>query len=470
MVMLVILVMGGAVFLINSLSSSALHAKRQAQTEFALAQAKEALIGFSLKVLISKSDVACAVTSNCPRPGDLPCPDTDNDGAAESSCGNASGTTGQTSRLGRLPWKTLGLPDLRDGSGERLWYAVSNNFKNNTRATCNNSVHTGCLNSDTLGTINVFASNGSVEHNGSDASGAAAVIFSPGNVLQRQGALLPQNRACTIGVDCDATEKCTSTPPTSSPKCDPTNYLDKVAAEDNADFIDGSSTNGFIQGEIKIFDPIANTSNTILNDQLLVISKDNIILPVQKRVAAEVRNCLTEYASNPKNNNFLPWAAGNRIIVGGQATYPDSSNVEFGRIPDQPFTQTCNDTGGNTCGTTGGMSDSWGATCTINNTNWWTNWKEVIFYGLAHSLRPHDLTHNHSCPGSTCLTVNPPSAANDKSFVIIVSGEKLGAQTRSNDAEKNVPSNYLEGTNLNGTSPFEQNTTSPTFNDVAIFN
>jgi hypothetical protein len=25
-------------------------------------------------------------------------------------------------RMGRLPWKTLRLPDLRDGHGERLWY------------------------------------------------------------------------------------------------------------------------------------------------------------------------------------------------------------------------------------------------------------------------------------------------------------------------------------------------------------
>ena len=463
------MVMGGAAFLISSLSSSALQAKRQAKTSSALAQAKEALIGYSLKVLVSKSDVACAATSNCRRPGDLPCPDTDNDGDAEGSCGNASGTTGQTSRLGRLPWKTLGLPDLRDGSGERLWYAVSNNFKNNTRATCNNAVHTGCLNSDTPGTINVLASDGSVEHNGSGASGAVAVIFSPGDVLQRQGALLSQNRTCTVGVDCDATEKCTSTPPTSSPRCDPTNYLDKVTAEDNADFLDSSSTNGFIQGEIKIADPTTNTSTVVLNDQLLVISQDNIMLPVQKRVAAEVKNCLTEYSSIPKNNSYLPWAAGDRIVVAGQATYPDTSDVEFGRIPDEPFSQTCSDTGGNTCGTTGGMTDNWGTTCTINNINWWVNWKEMVFYGLAHSLRPHDLTHSHSCPGSTCLTINPPSATNDKSFVIIVAGKILGTQTRSSDAEKNNISNYLEGTNLNGSPPFEQNSISATFNDVTVF-
>ena len=34
-------------------------------------------------------------------------------------------TSARPSASGRLPWKTLGLPDLRDGHGERLWYAVS---------------------------------------------------------------------------------------------------------------------------------------------------------------------------------------------------------------------------------------------------------------------------------------------------------------------------------------------------------
>ena len=38
---------------------------------------------------------------------------------------------------GRLPWKTLAIPDLRDGAGERLWYAVSVRFKRN------NTIHKG---------------------------------------------------------------------------------------------------------------------------------------------------------------------------------------------------------------------------------------------------------------------------------------------------------------------------------------
>ena len=42
----------------------------------------------------------------------------------------------------------MGLDDLRDGDGERLWYAVSNNFKYNFRTACAAPGDPGCLNSD----------------------------------------------------------------------------------------------------------------------------------------------------------------------------------------------------------------------------------------------------------------------------------------------------------------------------------
>ena len=51
------------------------------------------------------------------RLGDLPCPDRDDDGDADA----VPGCDTAALALGRLPWKTLGLPDLRDGDGERLW-------------------------------------------------------------------------------------------------------------------------------------------------------------------------------------------------------------------------------------------------------------------------------------------------------------------------------------------------------------
>jgi len=482
MVMIVILVMGITTALVGALSTSALKNARLKKTSASLAEAKDALIGFAAKVAISSSDIACATTTNCPRLGDLPCPDTDNDGDAESTCGNASGSTGQNVRLGRLPWKTLGLPDLRDSSGERLWYAVSNNFKNNTRTTCNNSNLTGCLNSDTPGTINVFASDGSTLNDGSGASGAVAVIIAPGEVLQRMGESLPQNRTCTVGVDCDSNETCTTSPPTMSAKCNPVNYLDKVATEDNANFTDSSSTDGFIQGTIK-----TNTEDILLNDQLLVITQENIMLPIQKRVAAEVKNCLNEYGSlaqnrgGSPNDGYYPWAT--ERSSGPPVSYNDSDKNEFGRIPDLPFVETCDETGGSNCsgwtqlgGSTqiGGMKNSWGTTCTLNNNNWWVNWKELVFYGFAHILRPHlhsgSLLSTHACPGdTTCFEVNPPSSVNDKSFVVIVAGKKLGTQLRNTNSQKADFNNYLESNNTDGNSPLEQSTASSTFNDIVVY-
>src|SRR5688572_18649982 len=107
------------------------------KTAAALAKAKEALIGYA--------------ASNPNQPGILPCPETDNDGSADSPCGAAGMTA-----IGRLPLRTLGLPDLLDGYGECLWYAVSGNFKNSGAS------GPAQLNSDSPGTLAVNESNGTL--------------------------------------------------------------------------------------------------------------------------------------------------------------------------------------------------------------------------------------------------------------------------------------------------------------------
>src|SRR6185295_12058519 len=101
------------------LAAPASSASRDRATEHALADAREALLAYAADRAIN------AIVG----PGYLPCPDLDNDGWAESTCGSLSGDGGQDERLGRLPWKTLGIADLRDGDGERLWYAVSTKYK-----------------------------------------------------------------------------------------------------------------------------------------------------------------------------------------------------------------------------------------------------------------------------------------------------------------------------------------------------
>jgi type II secretory pathway pseudopilin PulG len=415
-VMLVITVMGAAAFLVSSLSRSALQIERDQKTSEALAQAKEALIGYAASVDISGSK----------RPGDLPCPDTNNDGSSDTPCDT------QSSRLGRLPWKTLGLPDLRDASGERLWYAVSTNFKNSTRI--------GTLNSDTAGTITVRSPDGNMINDATSGSGAAAVIIAPGDALQRQGGSMQDRSSAGINTA--------------------SNYLDIANGIDNASFTD-STTNGFIQGRIK-----DSNGNLILNDQLLVITQGNIMQAIQKRVAAEVKQCLKEYAL--QNHGRYPWAT--RLDPYNPVSYNDRSNRLFGRIPDTPFDSTKNDSNDF-------MDDNWQGNCNIvSNSGWWLNWKEMVFYGLADAYKPVSPVWQWwtgwswpptACP--TCLSVNPPSATADKQFVVLVAGKKLAGQSRSSNWNKGTLSNYLEGGNASGATPFEQQPASSTFNDTVVF-
>ena len=116
-----------------------LRSERDQATAAALAQAKEALLGFAA----TYRDTHPKVDTNRDKLfGYLPCPDTNNDGVAESSCGAKDVTV-----IGRLPWNTLGLTPLRDGAHECLWYAVSGRIKDNP--------NTDELNWDTLGQLQI---------------------------------------------------------------------------------------------------------------------------------------------------------------------------------------------------------------------------------------------------------------------------------------------------------------------------
>src|SRR6185295_16201223 len=123
-----------------------------AKTFPVLAAAKEALIAYAV--------------ANPDAPGRLPCVDTLNVGTAPSGpCGSPG-----IPQLGRLPWQTLGLPVLRDGSGECLWYAVSGKF-----------VNPQPVNSDTTGELNVVGDSGTPV-----ATAVIAVIFAPGPAVESQ--------------------------------------------------------------------------------------------------------------------------------------------------------------------------------------------------------------------------------------------------------------------------------------------
>ncbi|MDP1717947.1 MAG: hypothetical protein Q8L40_07690, partial [Burkholderiales bacterium] len=160
--MLVILVMGVGVAFYTFVSPTSSTIERDKITAAALAQAKEALIGWSA------ARTPTAASPNI-RPGELPCPDATNSG-------NDPGPTCSAGAIGRVPWKSLGIQEPKDSAGETLWYAISGPFRHYGPG------YTNPITSDTLGNITVYSGSSATTL----TSQAVAVIFAPGAPLNTQ--------------------------------------------------------------------------------------------------------------------------------------------------------------------------------------------------------------------------------------------------------------------------------------------
>ncbi|MHC4783989.1 MAG: hypothetical protein ACYTE0_13220 [Planctomycetota bacterium] len=222
-----------------------------------LEEAKQALLMYAYNYPVNNP-----VPANNPRrgPGRLPCPDTSNNGSPNASfdCENVTGV------VGRFPWNDpdMNLYDMRDASGERLWYAVSENFANN-RSTLAADV----VNSDTTGTITIHDQSGAVMYD-NNLEGVAAVIIAPGAEIDRNGT--PQDRAADIN--------------------NPVHFLDLFGALDNSDFVNAPSANGFVLGPI--FD--AN-GDVIVNDQMILITADELTAVAEKATLEAYRDAIDDY-------------------------------------------------------------------------------------------------------------------------------------------------------------------------------
>lgn len=398
LILVAILVLAASGYMLKSLDSAGLRNERDKSTSEALAQAKVALLGFAASQDFTNPGL-CA--TNCPRPGDLPCPDTNDDGVAEGSCGNAAGTTQQANRLGRLPWITLGLPDLRDGDGERLWYAVSSRYKLNTRFRP--------LNSETVGTITLKDSSGNIVYNGTN-NGLVALIISPGANLVREDNI-SQIRS-------------------GAGRLVASNYLDQALAEDNQNFVDGN-INGFIAGPVNDL-----TGRTIVNDRMLALTRDEMNQVIEPRVLAEVESALLSYYSTVGGFSFPMPANFNLATCLGNANINAPNCPEglltHGRVPANPTTP-------------------WSSTSIlrgVRDSNWFqlNSWREVVHYAVAYAC----ITGTTNCGGVGFLTLNnaqfPPT--NNKRLVLIATGASIGAQVRVSNANKTAEVNYLEGDNI----------------------
>jgi hypothetical protein len=266
LLLMLMLSFGAVLFVYGSTTEMSRLIKADNRTRDALEQARQALIGRAV--------------ADANRPGSLPCPDSNDDGSADLFVG-----TSCPSYIGRLPWRTLGIGDLRDQNGERLWYALSVNFRDHPSAPP--------LNSDTKGTL--------VVHHTTPATPlttqAIAVVFSPGLIL-------PGQMRDNASVLCSSTG--TSLPRN---RC-AANYLDTAAGLSNA---------------VGAGPYISSPAGALFNDKLAVIVAADVIPLVEQRVALELRNALLSYRSTSPCRCY-PWAdSGNDGV--------SDTGTNRGRVP-----------------------------------------------------------------------------------------------------------------------------------------
>lgn len=218
---MLILLAGSSYMLVKKFNANTQKARADAKTLEALKTAKQVLISYA----VSYPDNINPDEG----PGYLLCPDITNDGIAGGSCSDSGNTT-----IGRFPFKTLEVAELRDGNGQKLWYAVSDNYRNNPKLIP--------LNSDTPGQLQV-----------DEINDVVAIVFAPGEPVDGQDG----RGSVTEDIE---------------------DYLE----EDNANHDQVFTKSGEIN----------------FNDRLLLITRTELMAAVEKRVLGDAAKALANYRGN----------------------------------------------------------------------------------------------------------------------------------------------------------------------------
>jgi hypothetical protein len=244
--------------------------KADARTRAVLEQARDAVGSYAV--------------AHPTHPGSLPCPDTNDDGLAD-------GTSTCASYIGRLPWRTLGLGDLRDEAGERLWYALSPNFRDDPSVEINSDAHGNrTVLSGSAGTVLTTE--------------AAAVVFAPGNAVPGQ------LRDSTVAY-------CAATAANLRRDFCGSNYLERDDAATPV-WSNASETGPYMRGRPSV----------AFNDKLLVLRTTDFIPLVERRVANELLNMALDYRRQSQLTGgcqCYPWPDRN----GDGSSDPDNNRGRF---------------------------------------------------------------------------------------------------------------------------------------------
>lgn len=449
---------------------------RQARTEAALAEAKQALIAHALLFGethqtnatptggLTEDDVTLV-------PGTLPCPEQSFFGNEGSESGNCGGRG--ASALGRLPWRSLGLPPLRDGSSECLWYAVSGSYKANWSP--------DVLNPDSLGQLRVLDAANNVLAGATSASRAVAAIIAPGPPLAGQ------DRAPVAGTgECGGNYA-------------PANYLDRLS-------IGGTAyDNAVIDTTPGALSTLITGAATNFNDRIVYISREDLFGPIEKRadfasalsdptdtdgtgprpaLAQKLAAMIARYGRNNANpqDKRLPWPARSDVADFKADTFDDISGLYAGRPPYRVGTSrvsTSNSLVAAGCSSyqcrlltidKAGPIAWWrvagkplyppdheppaerGQSRVDSPDGWWAMWKDHIFYVVSPEFAP-----SHTPPINWASTPNPCDKGGNKcvrvngkrfAAAIVFAGKRRAGQQRDSLSDRQNPANYLEGRNL----------------------
>ena len=444
--MLVVLIASSSVLLAN-LGRDELKFRQRTDTQQSLAEARNALINYALL----NSDL------NSGRSISLPCPDIDDGGGFAEGVAHttACGVSGETV-IGRLPWRTLDIPSLKDASAACLWYVVSGSYKDADASTA------AMINWDSNGQLQLIrVTSGDIVAGSLAADRPAAIVFAAMQPVSSQ-----TRPAVVAGSQC-------------APGAVATAYLDDDPAT--------GVSNAVLIGVADVIDRVAVTDgvNEDHNDRVITVTRSDIARrllqrpdfePRMRSLGLAVAACLANYgANNPggATDKRLPWPATVAMSDYRLNTAYDDAVTGFvsGRLPD--IVDDSNATTGNSIARLLSDCDSvavpqW----TVDMQFAWQSWKDHFFYAVATSHSPSAATPS-TC--TACLTVN---GSGQYAAVLMYASERLNTLGQVRDAPptdsdtKQDVSNYLEASNLSnvpgpGTAlDYASGTTSATFNDL----
>jgi hypothetical protein len=299
----------------------------------------------------------------------LPCPDRDGDGAADTAPNTGSCGTTRQPAIGLLPWKTLGLPPLRDADGECLWYAVSGDFKDAA-----DPAATTPVNADTDGVITVRNENGN-----SLATQLVAVVFAPGAKLRSQVRTDPT----TLSAD----KPCAT--PSGGAAADVAGYLDSGEIDARA----VPPTVAFQQLTVAV------DKQSLVNDRIAWVTADEFAVTATQRNAEVLKQALI--TASAAVDQRMPFAAAAPGEICEQNRYsgflPRSCSYTYGVDTNGvPLTRTFD-------------------LASIAPQAALDNWHLLAFYAVA----PGCALDAASCNAATAPVLKPPVASSARAVLLM---------------------------------------------------